>query len=218
MTDRPIIMSTESVKAILDGRKTQTRRVIKPQPYEYKETWVWAFRKEQLATQGFWLDHSPYGQVSQRLWVRETWAIRNCGNRVSLDKGTWPEGFPIDRLEYIATDPAPIPPELADDSNAPHWWNKRPSLFMPRWASRITLEITGVRVERLQEITEEDAIAEGIDPRAIYVKSKDWEENTWFSKEAFHWLWDSLNAKRGYGWDTNPFVWAISFKKEQKDE
>ena len=83
----------------------------------------------------------------------------------------------------------------------------RPSIFMPRWASRITLEITDVRVQRLQEITEEDARAEGYHPK-INDSLPDWT-----AKESFKILWDSLNAKRGLDWDKNPWVWALSFKR-----
>jgi len=93
------------------------------------------------------------------------------------------------------------------------YW-KRPSIFMPRWASRITLEVTAVRVERLQEITEGDAISEGMSDDLI---KKEFPPSECFRKptarESFRILWDHLNAKRGFGWDVNPFVWVIEFKR-----
>ena len=205
MKERPIIMNTENVKAILDGKKAQARRVIKPQFKRLLSIYNdCSIETESIFRSGRQRIRCPYGQVGDRLWVRETWAIKGCGSRVSLDKETWSEGFPVERLQYIATDVAPIPPELADDSKTPYWWNKRPSIFMPRWASRITLEITEVRVERVQEARLGDRIAEGYP----YNFCPDEDVFQWFKD-----LWDSLNAKRGYGWDTNPWVWVISFKR-----
>ncbi len=121
----------------------------------------------------------PYGDVGDRLWVRETWCYYGAGDA---------------HLGYKATDE--ICPDAIDK------W--KPSIYMPRAASRIMLEVTEVRVQRLQDISEEDAIAEGI------------PKDDWFGlltvKRDFQELWNAINEKRGYGWDSNPWVWAVSFE------
>ena len=198
MKERPILFSGEMVQAILDGRKTQTRRVIKPQPKLYSAMhrfntfiqWKDIDAKEIFAVI-FIASHCPYGQPGgDRLWVRETWAELCATDELSGEvdlayKATgWPDG------------------EFGPDRNGKGW---RPAIFMPRWASRITLEVTGVRVERLQDISYEDAEAEGapIEGGSI-VQNR---------RIGFEHLWDSINAKRGYGWDANPWVWVIKFRR-----
>ena len=185
--EHPIIFNTEMVRAILAGSKTQSRRVIKPQPPPYcdavkqLENGVWNFYKQADPDFHAYLKKGcPYGQVGDRLWVRETHYI---GGREEND---W--------VAYRA--------DGGYEDNAVRW---KPSIFMPRWASRITLEITEVRVERVQEITAGDCTNEGIP-----YEGGDYVTMKVFAK--FHKLWDSLNAKRGYGWATNPWVWVISFK------
>jgi len=186
MKERPIIFSSEMVRAILNGSKQMTRRVIKPQP-EYDQCSL-SMRWKELSLYGREIiEQCPCGQTGQRLWVRETWA------------------YPLD---YNTPDLQPNKNEifLKAASDILAQGNKwRPSIFMPRWASRITLEIREVGVERLQEITEEDAKAEGV----ITPKQRgSWKSWVWAYKD----LWNSLNAKRGYGWFTNPWVWVIEFK------
>lgn len=168
MKERPIIFSGEMVRAILDGRKTQTRRAVKMRDgaQEYS---VYDFRR----------DCCPYGQPGDHLWVRETWL-------------EWTEGGCKETCMYKAD----------DDPRAQNFGPWKSSLFMPRWASRITLEITKVRVERLQDISEEDAKAEGVVCQEV--------KN---SVEAFKELWDSLRAKKGNGWETNPWIWVIEFER-----
>ena len=182
MKERPIIMSAPMVRAILEGRKTQTRRLIKPtQQTEWLLNGKWT--DDYIKDPGNELIlYCPYGQVNDRLWVKETWW---CPQK----------GLPI---AYKAN----LEPQQADKQI----WKS--SLFMPRWASRILLEITEIRVERLQEITLDDCYKEG--SLRVY---KD-EAIEWFRK-----LWDFLNAKRGYGWETNCWIWVISFKgqKEEKE-
>jgi len=173
---KPIIFSTPMVQAILDGKKTQTRRVI-------KDRHQWIATDETLAL------HCPYGQVGSGLWVRETWSGADWEDDLPPSDMSQEAGL----LNYKAT-----PNELSD-CFAGKW---RPSIFMPRWASRITLEITEVRVERVQDISPPDISAEGYDPFGIPAGV------FWFKD-----LWDSINAKRGYGWDSNPFVWCISFRR-----
>ena len=161
MKERPILFSGPMVRAILNGTKTQTRRVMRP-----------GERVEKMI-----LNKSPYGIPGDRLWVRETWTG--------------------------ADDPAHkhAVHYRADGERACRW---RPSILMPRWASRITLEVTGIRIERLCDITERDALAEGcVGDGHVTVDAR----------AAFKLLWGSLNAKRGYGWDANPWVWVIHFKR-----
>lgn len=196
MKEHPIIFSTPMVKAIQEERKTMTRRVIKPQPQG-----AWIKEPIWVDSQGYYHaggDHDsflssksdlrcPYGEVGNKLWVKETWATEKhlenlspseigCATEVAL----WYKSD-IDQLSLLYRG---------------KW---RPSIFMPRSASRITLEITGIRIERLREITRADVEREGC--------SNAVNNPLFFPK-----LWDSLNVKRGYGWQTNPFVWVISFK------
>lgn len=259
MKEHPIIFNTENVKAILDGRKTQTRRVIKFQPEpnhieEFKQTWQglcpygqvgdrdftyfkdsappydgyyeviwedgdaprfvylrrhnepdlpadiptehewerWLWGKdEQDDPEAISLDiRNPeliqWRRVGDRLWVRETFVDTTGKPYATISNKTYKE-----RIIY-----------KADDIHYPIRWTS--PLFMPRWASRITLEITEVRVEHLNQITEEDAKREGLDFDNIH------------SVNAFLLVWNKLNAKRGYGWETNPWVWVISFRRIEK--
>jgi hypothetical protein len=194
MKERPILFSGDMVQAILDGRKTQTRRVIKPQP-EIITTHDYSIKLLQIKGKGPWFEGDPnrtcpYGVVGDRLWVREMWCTEHRLDDIKPSKIGEAATVPI---WYRATD------DLNSVSLIPGKW--RPSIFMPRWASRILLEITDVRVERLQKISEADAVAEG----AGY-----WGCDT---VEVFRDLWDSINAKRGYSWSSNPWCWCISFKK-----
>jgi len=200
---KPIIFNTLMVQAILDGRKTQTRRVIKPQPNskaEYKGTEI---GKHVFETDiDMWHIKSPY-QPGQVLWVRETWSM--------IDD--MPYDNYVYRTDYGTTE---------DDSFPPSMFKWKPSIHMPREAARIFLRVKTVRVERLHDITENDARNEGVkDPY-------DYQEPSYYNqphvrgmeinKSAFAGLWDSLNAKRGYGWDTNPWVWVVAFEKISKEE
>ena len=195
MKEHPILFATEMAKAILDSRKTMTRRVMKPQPHLL-------ISDEQYKANIAILHPSPYGQVGDRLWVRETWALDL--------RGVEPDGF--ERLLKYRVDGKQIivsPDKWAwydrseDKEGYAYLW--RPSIFMPRWASRILLEITQIRVERLQEIThspfDQECHMEGFNNLSDLCLND------------FMRCWDSLNAKRGYGWDTNPWVWVISFKR-----
>ncbi len=173
--ERPIIMSAGSVLAILDGRKTQTRRVVRQFP-------TWGHVQE--LSDGTWehseggFDHNvlsarcPYGQPGDRLWVREVAAWN---------------------------------PELREPGDV--WYradkNWRSPIYMPRWASRLTLEIVGVRVERLQDISERDVAAE----LGLSRMTRD------YKRPRFVDAWDALNGKRpGCAWSDNPWVWRIEFE------
>lgn len=185
MKERPILFSGEMVRAILDGRKTQTRRVVKPQPNLLRWCPIQSGRYD-----GWDDEHGnpypcPYGVPGDQLWVRETCLI-HCKPRRLEPKG---------EVVYKA--------DFPDEATAEPGWN--PSIFMPRWASRIQLEITNIRVERVQNISIPDAVAEGI----RVITDPECPE----PDERYRVLWDTINAKRGYSWETNPWVWVIEFKR-----
>jgi len=188
MKETPIIMSGDHPK-ILDGIKAMTRRTwglekVNESPddweIEAQNGATWVFRNKASWVRVFC--KCPYGQVGDMLWVRETWATYASRNR-------WKPSLlhPDEPIFYKASE------------EYPHQYVWRPSIFMPRWASRITLEITEVRVERLQEISREDSLAEGVS----------WQDYKQDYKWAFAKLWDSLNAKRGYSWEVNPWAWVL---------
>lgn len=171
MKERPIIFNEAMVRAILDGRKTQTRRIVKHQPLE------------GVAPDSSWIRPCDVGD---RLWVREKWAQSSFGQT---------------SLTFYGADREHDPPHIA---KCARW---QPSIHMPRAASRITLEVTGVRVERLQDISEGDAIAEGcsIDgesPSGLYVANN--------ARSAFCRLWQSIYGPDS--WNQNPWVWVIDFR------
>ena len=210
-SEKPLIMSGASVIATLEDRKHQTRRVIKPQPamcnyqpsnwqasrcdwvgYKYsgRDTWFCHTCGAGLRAIDEWSSHGilcPYGQVGSHIWVRETW---HQDTGLSSDK----------TIHY-----------KADNLSDSYSW--KPSIFMPRWASRLTLEITGVRVERVQEISHEDAIAEGCLNQVLSNMEPDFDMAIRPASDVFHELWDSLNKKRGYGWAVNPWTWALDYKR-----
>lgn len=207
--ERPILFSAAMVRAILDGPKTQTRRVMKPQPTTFAHAHP-AVQSEVIRAHER-KHRCPYGQPGDRLWVREAHAI-------------------VPRTAYAHSDG--VVQALRPDDNhdaavyregwersAPGRW--RPSIHMPRWASRITLEITDVRVQRLQEVSENDAMAEGVQLGAApedYTGDDVLDSDCGYftprsCREGFRSLWNTLNAERGYGWDVNPWVWALTFKR-----
>ncbi len=208
MTERPILFSSAMVRAILDGSKTQTRRVAKPQPaddihpHTFPNEKVQGWKSSLRHKHGAQTAHfCPFGQAGDRLWVRETWQTHCDQDHVT------PRDLPHDSaVQYPAT--------------YDHWVSKkRPAIHMPRWASRITLEVTEVRVERLQSISEADARAEGVQryaPGHGFVS--DTEVNIdpgWTNfanyRRGFEAIWGEINGPDS--WDANPWVWAISFRR-----
>jgi hypothetical protein len=212
-----MLMSAPMVRAILAGSKTQTRRIVKPRyPWEIEELedgspWPWY---PDYVTGGEWDGWvlCPYGQPGDRLWVRETFQ--------PLYADGWEDGYNSDgeavnyktgrgyAPRFIATDGSTefIDPDGEVSSRV---W---PSIHMPRWASRITLEIAGVRVERLQDISEADAIAEGVDGQfcAKHAASSPWKDRLApAAVHAFAALWESINGPGS--WNANPWVWVVSF-------
>ena len=193
--ERPIIFNAEMVRAILKGRKTQTRRVIKPQPKHSASYWICG--KNGVWADGHgWQKLCPYGQPGGELWVRETWSAPGNDYEDCKPSELLRNWFKPEKLKYRATE---------QYGDAYYKW--RPSIHMSRWMSRIQLEVVSVKVERVQDITEADAIAEGV--RKLYRCPK-WTEGE--AIKSFIELWDSINKKQGFGWDENPWVWATGFK------
>lgn len=190
MTEHQIPFSAPMVRAVVGHYKRQTRRVVRGQALDWLNSANFAPAYVALPSNGF----SPYGYAGDHLWVREAW-------RTTSDDGRYDDMPPRDlqphRVWYEADGKAP-----ANECVGKY----RPSMFMPRWASRITLVVTGVRIERLQSITDDDAVAEGILPPGMEVVIGT-------PRDGFRNLWDSLNAARGYGWDTNPWVWVVEFNR-----
>jgi hypothetical protein len=233
MRERPILFSSEMVCAILDGRKTMTRRVVKNQPgpttVGYTELCSGHFNPvrslrafggdignddHKRALGEIWADEKnktltcPCGQPGDLLWVKETWVPDPPINGWPGDIEWNGCGRPIAGVPKLYQHPEFCIYKASWDSIDLSW---RSPIFMPRWASRLTLEITAVRVERVQDISEEDAKAEGIQPSGEHQTLCPGRSY----RNEFAVLWNTLNAKRGYGWDANPWVWVISFKRVQ---
>ena len=217
MTERPIIFSAPMVRAILAGTKVQTRRVVKPQPPEilpaYAPKVYWPARDRHMThgdpdgaaylqferpgdydgahvMRGGFGFRCPYGQPGDRLWVREAWKVD------------------LNHKFYRADEQRP-----GELTSAMPWMH---SIHMPRWASRITLEVTAVRVERLQDISEADALAEGVSPKwEPGCSGRLMEALGGFSfrpaASAYAELWEQINGPGS--WDANPWVWVIEFKR-----
>ncbi len=265
MKEIPILFSTEMVRAILDGRKSMTRRVVKPQPelfYTLGETRD-LINPEQIAFKvmekgGKDVIVIPPWQPGDKLWVRETTWISECKRYLAhgFERGHSSEYDIVDletgkrythqrdRGDYALTDGmvmswswrgrhlrngrqteefdvsfadvdtaikiVPFSGNIILKNYEAQFRKKLPSIFMPKAAARIWLEVVSVRVERLQDITEEDAVKEGVKaygPNNCSGTS---------ARIAFAELWDSLNEKRGYGWDTSPWVWVVEFRRVER--
>lgn len=200
MKYRPILFSGPMVRALLDGRKTQTRRVVKA------PNSVTAFRhfhedewdRMQGNVRGDTV-RCPYGQPGDRLWVRETWSDE-CDHHWVM--------YRADHRAERRSGGELFDACSADELRTLHVWS--PSIHMPRWASRITLEVTGVRVERLQNISEADAMAEGCGMLKPY--SDHWQHRD-VAKEEYRCLWETLHPRMGETWGHNPWVWVVEFKR-----
>jgi hypothetical protein len=201
--ERPILFSGQMVRALLDGSKTQTRRPVKGFALELLKTDNFTPEYVALPENG----NSPYGYAGDRLWVRETF------QGPMWEEGTWDADTDYHSpkfCEYRA-DGGALPEYVDFEDNLHQGW--KPSIHMPRWASRITLEVTGMRVERLQDISDRDCIAEGIglNPSAEGIPMTAPEGET-MPRAAYRALWDSL-AARGADWQANPWVWVVEFKR-----
>lgn len=238
--ERPIIFSGPMVRAILEGKKTMTRRVVRPQPAEHHWSILPGYKRSvkllacndghfharfqdsipQNIDEPVWVK-CPHGKPGDVLWVRETWQYYDWTE----------EGEPW--IKYGADEGISLTKDIPEE-----WWDKvwdtwadlsapdnfkingraadrkwRPSIFMPRWASRITLEIVDVRVERLQEISRADAKAEGFFPGMNGLEK--WAGRPYGNAQlAFKACWEDINGKKpGCSWADNPWVWVISFRK-----
>lgn len=233
-TAKPILFIGPMIRALLDGRKTQTRRTLhsvtkrsslheafstryRPSPLlkqiNGKPDWCVEFISIEHGLwdpetnpngRSAWYVKIPWGGPGDLLWCRETWAVGNIyDDRAPRDIN--PDGKPgWCGIRYAATDH-----RLGIKD--------RPSIHMPRWASRLTLEVTGVKIERVQDISEEDALAEGVEN-----DSDGWRDYAMphtqccaSARDSFCTLWDSINAKRGFGWDANPWVTCLTFTVHQ---
>lgn len=220
MRERPILFSAPMVRAILEGRKTQTRRVVKRIPWrpgvnpdfsqarEFSNAGEFRIAGSEEMTTGF---RCPYGQPGERLWIRETW-MPGYSHEADHEKG--PQVSLLYRADNTEQRVAAPSYELAerwdrdfseDGDHPPNW---RPSIHMPRWACRLVLEVTGVRVERLHGISDQDCIAEGC--AGGHDSIPNYRYNA-LPSEHFRWLWNSINGPDA--WDANPWVWVVEFKR-----
>lgn len=197
--ERPILFSGPMVRAILDGKKTQTRRIVKTPANDWPESYalgvhqgVWGIHEDvDDAEARVWRGRCPYGLVGDRLWVREAHYVERAGyedgsGRFILFRASEPEA-PVGK------------------------WT--PSIRMPRWASRITLAITDIRLQRLQEITEEDAIAEGaaVQLNPDYDDDDPMDDEQYSHVAGYQQIWNEINGPDS--WEANPWVWAIGFDR-----
>lgn len=190
MKERPIIFSGDMVRAILDGRKTQTRRIVKKN----------AAGRVQLASKNWHLDDPdavlacPYGQIGDRLWVRENFAVQ---------PELWERDHLAQPVHYMA--------DICDKRTIEDYVCK-PSIHMPRWASRITLEIENIRVERVRDISEQDAASEGFKKINYYMADGSIDEGMSISPRCnFAYWWAGKYGLES--WNSNPWVWVIEFKR-----
>lgn len=217
MKERPILFSGPMVRAILEGRKTQTRRVVKPQPQmlELSGRLWWETPKGRMVHSASreWHEYlhdqdKPYAP-GDRLWVRETWhPAARLGAEYLIE-------YKADESERTVDAGFEGPTPTIDAAISRNAW--RPSIHMPRWASRLTLEVTGVRVERLQDITPDDARAEG-HPHTPGTERYPQDVHDEAARDWFMDLWDDINAKRGHTWVSNPWVWVVEFNRLEEKQ
>ena len=242
MKDHPILMNGTNVVRILEGRKTQTRRVMRPQPKKKDNGfWEWkncGWNRDDIGPPAPTLRRGPFGCAGDRLWVRETfhygWSqeehFYNGMDGESLSELVWTRGDvdPSEDIVWYAADGPPGHVGMYDE------WatQKTPSIFMPKWACRLWLDVVDVRVERLQSITAEDAQAEGIEicgtadgvpllplngiirEHPLWADPKNATVDDYWTGY-FARSWNKINAKRGFGWEANPWVWVVEFEHKE---
>ena len=242
MKEHPIIFNPEMVRAIMDGRKSQTRRLMRVQPKEHNHSqyegahwqhakpeyydsgdsgWICQYCGEGMDVNGRSAYRSPYGAAGDQLWVRETWW--QAGNSVLVppyeDEYQWSGSR---RILYAVDGNPPNEPNRdypngllngAFSAAEPNKiWRKRPSIHMPRWASRTTLNVLGVRIERLHDITEHDALLEGVDLAVVASYERAGVDRP--AAFAFRDLWIST----GGDWESNPWVWVYDFEVAKHEQ
>lgn len=207
MKERPILMNAPMVRATLDGSKTQTRRIVKPGKWEHEN-----------AEYGVSFGNCPYGQPGDRLWVRETWGVVSHSWDADGNMIDWTPDRPATQIQEMRFGQGYYSGHVIYAADGAHEWAGdddgggeprsawHPSIHMPRAASRINLEITGVRVERLQDISEADAKAEGATPSIIGAHLDHLKYRAGFQS-----LWESINGPGS--WEANPWVWVVEFKR-----
>jgi hypothetical protein len=227
MKEIPLLFSTPMVQAILQGRKTMTRRIadvpvgdhngidimdwgLSKYPYQEDGTWKYRVQTKVDESEGYILK-SKYGQPGDLLWVRETWGV---GSRPDPIVGSV-DGFEFKADQAMIDEIESLPIYPCDDFDFGNYDKKgwRPSIHMPKEAARIWLQVRSIRVERLQDISEEDAIAEGVEkinngpfPYKHYGSDT---TSCAYAKTSFQSLWQSINGDES--WEANPFIWVISF-------
>lgn len=211
MAERPIFFNAEMVRAVLNGSKTQTRRIMKAQPEAIP-------KEDEFGEPGFWIPFNagqtmvrneemriacPFGLKGDRLWVRETFRVHSRATDVATLV------YKASQRQSWTQQTHRVPASVCNKPAVIEKWT--PSIHMPRWASRITLEITGVRVERLQSINEDDARAEGVTwksaTQGVIAKPGD----VLSAKDDFSILWKSIYGEEA--WQANPWVWVIEFQR-----
>lgn len=197
--ERPILFSGPMVRAILEVRKSQTRRIVKgPMLYnlcDVREQPGWVIAEIPRLC--------PYGKPGDRLWVKESHWFEPFGD--------WPYVFfPDGSKQIVAREHAAE--AIKKYRDVPH---TRPSIHLYRWASRILLEVTAVRVERLQDISEEDAKAEGVTPFPYNPEGDCWTDGK--HTTAYQYLWNEINGWSPNAWDANPWVWVVEFKRVESE-
>ncbi len=215
MRQRGILFSGPMVRAILDGKKTQTRRVVRPtgvvigpEPIEY----VAGSQRGDVGDHRtiWWPDtgptrRSPYGQPGDLLYVRETFQVGyQVADETLIGGDTYSLIRPTSDATAEATRRVFYRADYPDGSGPPKW---RPSIFMPKALSRLWLRVTDVRVERVQDISEEDALAEGVEECFTVYDG--------YGRQRFRDLWNRINRSRGYAWESNPWVWVVSFERAE---
>ena len=209
MSVKPILFNTEMVRAILDGKKSCTRRLVKPQPDE-KHTYPLGFvtdstEKKNVGCFGFGIDeYSGSVQYAKQLYQP---------GDILYVRETWGEGYEEGTYIYKADDKLANLPSFSESSKLIY----HPSIHMPKEAARIWLKVTDVRVERLNDITDKDAEREGAQPDYPF----DYDVDKWPNLEHFKKIWNSTIKKSDldrYGWDANPWVWVVEFERCEKPE
>jgi hypothetical protein len=240
MKERPVLFNGDMVRAVLDGRKTQTRRAIKPQPTLSERTgfnWkgyaygIGSNHKDTVRNFANCFKTCPFGQVGDRLWVRETWGVVSHAFDENEQIIDWVPDRPATVIHEMPFGNGYYSGHAIYAADGEFTWGDddghgekscwKPSIHMPRWASRITLEITNVGVQRLNSISQNDAAREGlhklpasgrycITPGAQYFGGASHD-----AREVFSWLWQSIYGEES--WQANPWVWVIEFKRVEGD-